>query len=749
MRLRSLFFRFLAIYLAGFFIMFLCSLFVALSSSRIIRSDMLTRWEIAKEQGINDIADSISDITVLNRILIGSGDLGRLSYFREGDDTRGAVLSLREAGNVFTEAGIIIDDFSYAFALFRNNDIFLSSGPDTLAFSGYFGRLMHAAASGKEIKSGDEFRSLLFSSYPGGLQYLALDRLDYVINDKEESLYNPILFLLSTEGIFGKPEYIMVFVLDPERIVERILDPGIKDYSFLSIYSDSGECLLSYGNIPAEIAGNIDDELPLEVNDYYISEDSVPSIGWKIVAGVSSDYILRQMFPVIRILVIYLIGGLLLAIILSIFFSMKRFGGFRHIYSDVLESSEPIDKGNEYAILSTSIQKIKDKGEEYKKQLEDLSRQNAAINLLHLVEFGIHDEDDKALFLRIFGEEGTSYRVAVIRVIGNEEGEYEKVTMEFLSLLSSDGLRFRSVHDGEGNEIIVFALSADSIPLVSMLGTASSSISSLFNAVIHCGLSQSFSSLYRIDGAFEEARQIVRSLYTEEAENIVREYDPSLAAYEDNPVSLDVLEKLSAFLACGKIEGAMKILDEIESKLSSNAFMFEKRKVQIFFALENIFSSMSSGDSPVFVEDASSRVNQMTSETMIGFFRVWGEEIGRNFHDRKKSHNEELRDRIIIYVNEHYSEPGLSAVSVASDMGISEKYLSQFLKEQTGASFSEYLRKVRIEAAIRYLENTEYSNETIAELTGFGGVNTFYRNFSRQMGVTPKVYKDNFLNHKE
>ena len=60
MKLRTLFFRFLAIYLAGFLIMFMCSFLVAVSSFRIIRSDMLSRWNVTKERGIADIADRIS-----------------------------------------------------------------------------------------------------------------------------------------------------------------------------------------------------------------------------------------------------------------------------------------------------------------------------------------------------------------------------------------------------------------------------------------------------------------------------------------------------------------------------------------------------------------------------------------------------------------------------------------------------------------------------------------------------------------
>ena len=62
--------------------MFMCSFLVAVSSFRIIRSDMLSRWNVTKERGIADIADSISDITIMNRMLIGSGNLGQLSFFQ-------------------------------------------------------------------------------------------------------------------------------------------------------------------------------------------------------------------------------------------------------------------------------------------------------------------------------------------------------------------------------------------------------------------------------------------------------------------------------------------------------------------------------------------------------------------------------------------------------------------------------------------------------------------------------------------
>ena len=58
---------------------------------------------------------------------------------------------------------------------------------------------------------------------------------------------------------------------------------------------------------------------------------------------------------------------------------------------------------------------------------------------------------------------------------------------------------------------------------------------------------------------------------------------------------------------------------------------------------------------------------------------------------------------------------------------------------------SKYIFTDEEQVAKLQLEIKELENK-IAELTGFGAVNTFYRNFNKQTGVTPKVYKENLKN---
>lgn len=78
---------------------------------------------------------------------------------------------------------------------------------------------------------------------------------------------------------------------------------------------------------------------------------------------------------------------------------------------------------------------------------------------------------------------------------------------------------------------------------------------------------------------------------------------------------------------------------------------------------------------------------------------------------RKKAGTSELRQNIINYMESHFMDSSITASSVSREMKISEKYLSQFMKEQTGETFASYLERLRIVKAKQYLEETDLSNE--------------------------------------
>ena len=110
------------------------------------------------------------------------------------------------------------------------------------------------------------------------------------------------------------------------------------------------------------------------------------------------------------------------------------------------------------------------------------------------------------------------------------------------------------------------------------------------------------------------------------------------------------------------------------------------------------------------------------------------------FDEQKKSHNIHLIEKIIDYINAAYIHGDLCLSSVAAHFDLSEVYLSQFFKEQTGEKFSKYLERVRVTHAQELLLQTNFPINDIARRVGYNCSITFRRAFRRTYGVNPRVY---------
>jgi two-component system response regulator YesN len=108
---------------------------------------------------------------------------------------------------------------------------------------------------------------------------------------------------------------------------------------------------------------------------------------------------------------------------------------------------------------------------------------------------------------------------------------------------------------------------------------------------------------------------------------------------------------------------------------------------------------------------------------------------------RKRSHNLKLRDAVVTYVNEHYSDFQLYLPTVAERFGISKEYLSRFFKEQMGENFSVYLERLRIDRAADLLAHTDTAIHEVARQCGYSGIFAFRKAFKRVAGTAPSDYR--------
>lgn len=113
----------------------------------------------------------------------------------------------------------------------------------------------------------------------------------------------------------------------------------------------------------------------------------------------------------------------------------------------------------------------------------------------------------------------------------------------------------------------------------------------------------------------------------------------------------------------------------------------------------------------------------------------------------KKTFNQEKTNFIIdnfeSYVKENIQNPNLSLDLVATNINVSTNYLSQIINSRK-IKFNDYINRLRIEEAIKMLNDEKFSQYTITSIgleTGFNSNASFYRAFRKHTGKLPKEYK--------
>jgi len=92
------------------------------------------------------------------------------------------------------------------------------------------------------------------------------------------------------------------------------------------------------------------------------------------------------------------------------------------------------------------------------------------------------------------------------------------------------------------------------------------------------------------------------------------------------------------------------------------------------------------------------------------------------------------------YIQEHFANQSLDLSTIATWVGVSKNHLSWEFSKETGQSLFAYLSQVRIERAIKLLEETNLLTYEVAEAVGFKNTETFARVFKRVTGKTARSF---------
>lgn len=106
-------------------------------------------------------------------------------------------------------------------------------------------------------------------------------------------------------------------------------------------------------------------------------------------------------------------------------------------------------------------------------------------------------------------------------------------------------------------------------------------------------------------------------------------------------------------------------------------------------------------------------------------------------------------ERILAYLNEHYTEDITLDQLCTAAGGLSEQYLCRLFKNSTGMRPMEYMLCRRVSAARVYLETTDLPISDVAARSGFHNTSYFYRSFRKFVGMSPLAYRQVCLGMEE
>lgn len=155
------------------------------------------------------------------------------------------------------------------------------------------------------------------------------------------------------------------------------------------------------------------------------------------------------------------------------------------------------------------------------------------------------------------------------------------------------------------------------------------------------------------------------------------------------------------------------------------------------FQVENIFSQLLKE-----FTDKSLGYN----ETVCSYTVILLTLLARNYFENEQAHpvsyfedDKQFVMHCIDYVEENFTDK-LLLCEICKRFGISKSNFCALFKKITGYSFNSFVNRRRIKQATTLI-NGGYKIDTIAGLCGYNDFSTFYRNFKKITGVSPKDFK--------
>ncbi|GGD52971.1 helix-turn-helix domain-containing protein [Paenibacillus nasutitermitis] len=652
------------------------------------------------------------------------------------------------------------------FVVLKNSDLVFSKAQTTDSTREFYSDVFHY-----DGVSYEEWHALLFDK---SHFREVLPSRQARVNGVDTSV---IIYMTSLPlGATQESQAVVVFAIEDNDIRKLAGIDGENGHTF-AILDDKGELLMGDTNVPIPAAIRSSTERHGYMHAKIGGEDHLfvytrsGNNNWVYVASVPIEQVMGNVYYIRTIALSVAAGTLVVGTIISLWMANRHSKPWKEIVSvlrafwgqDQGVKHELVglpDKPNEVDFLQKSITRLIDNNLTLEQSLQRQADTLKTVFIERLFRGEFEDRSQMQAMLAHVGLElrGSGFAIAVlhiykINVAFNPESLEEQSILRALmeevvqEQLQGDG----HLHTMHENELVILIRSdlADKTVFVTVLEALftriSQQIRERYVIAPMIGVGEIYDDLFDVHYSYQEAKQAVTDTQTAGGE------EPAVVWYAQMknrhtgyyyPTELEIrlmnvvkagnaaeLEHLLQHLHHENF--AVRSLSPVTNQHLLGDLQATERKLKDELGGQLPSEAADPGPVPAFVG--------YDKDLQDMFFQFL--QLCRSIEKNKKSRNSRLMDEIVAHIDEHFQDANLSLYAIASHFNLSESYLSQFFKEQSGEKFSSYLENRRISLACKLIVQDTQSIDSIAVQTGYNSTHSFRRAFKRTMGVSPSSYK--------
>ncbi|OAS89265.1 MULTISPECIES: AraC family transcriptional regulator [Metabacillus] len=187
----------------------------------------------------------------------------------------------------------------------------------------------------------------------------------------------------------------------------------------------------------------------------------------------------------------------------------------------------------------------------------------------------------------------------------------------------------------------------------------------------------------------------------------------------------------------------LKIMEQIEECTEIIIDVEERASFSLLW--ESLLSQASQNDHPFFEEILMNIANSLILSLLERFSPMDADSSNQNISNEETS---PILMQAKLYIQDNLSDT-LKLSDIAKHLHISSRHLSRLFVKELGVSYSEYVKKERIQKSAMLLKTTNLSIKEISEQTGFKNVHYFTRVFSATVRNPPGNFRTLYTNQEK